>query len=291
MPTNPSKDHIPNPSQQDAALQQTNNKQIQSAMSNNPDHNNIYAQQAADYDRMIHYEDDELEWKYSVQQVLATKPYDRIVELGAGTGRFTRVVLTEMSNKEWPNGSYIALDASTAMLEQLKSNIECDAFLGKITAPTAAKLHIQEAVHHKLPLANHSVDLIVAGWTVCYGVCELNDREQQVEAIARIMNELTRVLCPGGRIAIWETLGTGVAAPAVPASLQVYIQALEEQYGFHRTELSTSFRFPSMEEAKYITNWFFGSTACDLLTPDIDGSVVLPSYTGLWVWDNNIARH
>lgn len=291
MPTNLSEDHISNPNQQDAASQQTNNKQSRSTMSNNPDHDNIYAQQAADYDRMIHYEDDKLEWKHSVQRVLTTKPYERIVELGAGTGRFTRVVLAEMSNKEWPDGSYIALDASTAMLEQLKNNIESDVLSGKITAPTAAKLHIQEAVHHELPLADHSADLIVAGWTVCYGACEHNDREQQVEAVARIMNELTRVLRPEGRIAIWETLGTGVAAPAVPASLQVYIQTLEEQYGFQRTELPTYFRFPSMEEAKHITNWFFGSTACELLTPDADGSVVLPSYTGLWVWDNNKARH
>lgn len=255
-----------------------------------PDHDTVYAQQAADYDRMIQYEDIEQEWRHSVQQVLNKRHYERIIEIGAGTGRFTRVVLADMPNRDWQSGSYVACDASEAMLEQLKHNIWLDVSLGRISAPTAAKLSTHEALHHKLPLADHSADLILAGWTICYGACEGNTSEEQGSLLDRIMSELRRILRPGGCIAIWETLGTGVAAPEVPPGLRTYIRDLEERYGFERTELSTHFRFPSMEEAKQITSWFFGSTACRFLTPESDGSVVLPSYTGLWVWDNDKAR-
>ncbi|WP_019423829.1 class I SAM-dependent methyltransferase [Paenibacillus sp. OSY-SE] len=242
-----------------------------------PDHVSIYEHQAAQYDRLIECEDDKLELRHALSKLLQSEAHGRVAELGAGTGRLTRLVLQYATRL----AEYTACDASASMLRQLEANVRRDVKDGHYNSVRANMVRTVTAPHHRLPLAAGSVDLVLAGWTICYACSE--EHEHQNNMLPSIMEEARRILRPGGRIVIWETLGTGVDAPAVLPALRGYIEAMEERYHFRHTILQTDFRFPNLHEAESLSDWFFGKEVLRMLRQEADGTVLLPSFTGMWI--------
>ncbi|MCD9022088.1 class I SAM-dependent methyltransferase [Cohnella silvisoli] len=223
-----------------------------------PDHDHIYQQEAANYHELISKQPD---LTVFIEEIRPISGLD-IVDIGAGTGRLTTVLAPKAK-------SIVALDASEAMLEITAERLR-QADLTNWTT--------QVSDHRKLPLADQSADLIVAGWTICYlGSTNVNNWEQN---ISEVIGEIKRVLRPNGTVIIFETLGTCFESPNAPDFLQQYYSALVDTYGFSHRWIRTDYEFDSIQQAERLTRFFFGDEVADRV---IEQNLVrLPECAGVW---------
>jgi SAM-dependent methyltransferase len=133
------------------------------------------------------------------------------------------------------------------------------------------------ADHRYLPLADASIDLLIAGWSLCY----LVDWHPQTwrQELGKGMSEISRVVRQGGHIVIIETQGTGCERPDPPAHLKEYFSFLDEKE-FEKNWIRTDYRFSSLQEAMETSRFFFG----DELARQVSERQwrILPECTGLW---------
>jgi ubiquinone/menaquinone biosynthesis C-methylase UbiE len=224
-----------------------------------PDYKQIYATQAAQYERLVAHEDYQHNIQRALGRIVPGGELD-IIELGAGTGRLTRMLAPAAR-------SVCAFDASSHML-QLNAL--------KLAQQGLRNCLLAAADHRHLPLGNHTADLALSGWSICYLAVEYSDWQAEVE---RVLAEIARVLRPGGTVIILETLGTGYETPHPPDSLAAYY-ALLEQKGFHFDWIRTDCRFESLAEAEELVRFFFGDELASQVVAE--GWVILPECTGIW---------
>lgn len=134
------------------------------------------------------------------------------------------------------------------------------------------------ADHCNLPVADHSIDLIVAGWSICY--LASSNVPNYERNIAKIMGEMKRVLRSGGTIIIFETMGTGYESPHPPDFLKPYYALLENKYGFNHKWIRVDYHFESLVEAENLTRFFFGDELSDRVVKE--RLIQLPECAGLW---------
>lgn len=225
-----------------------------------PEHDDIYAHDAERYDRLVQREDYRQNILPALRQITLLEGMD-VVETGAGTGRLTGLLAPLVK-------SIRAYDASAHML-----------------ALAAAKLHAsgldnwsaQTADHRRLPAADGSADVSISGWSVGYlADSKLPDWKQEV---SKALDEMQRVLRPGGVLILIETLGTGFETPHPPEFLRDYFSFLV-QMGFASTWIRTDYRFESPAEAVELAGFFFGEALAEQVRAS--GGVILPECTGLW---------
>lgn len=228
----------------------------------NPDYRLIYRSEAERYDRLVRRED----FMGNLLPAIASiqSPDDRVLlELGAGTGRLTRLLA--------PHAATItAVDLSAHMLAYAQTSLETSGL---------ANCWLVQADNRRLPIIDQSFDFAIAGWSLGHLIgWHPGDWPQQIR---KALKEINRSLRPAGVILIIETLGTGRSAPEPPNdSLAAYYAFLEEENGFIRTWLRTDYKFRSAAEAYELTNFFFGAElARELATKK---QVILPECTGIW---------
>jgi len=219
------------------------------------DYRQIYRTQAAAYERLVAHEDYQGHLLLALQAVRPLVGLE-VIELGAGTGRLTRLLAAHV-------GRITVLDRSAHMLAHAA---DCNA--GRAVADNRA-----------LPIAAGSADLALAGWTLGHftgwypDIWQLN--------IGRAVAEMVRVLKPGGTAVILETLGTGRETPRPPsADLTAYYRWLEESRGFNHTWIRTDYRFPTPQEAAAVSRFFFGDDLAGMILAE--GITDLPECTGIW---------
>lgn len=223
-----------------------------------PDHTEIYSQQAKQYDLLISRQTNVDE----VLKIIQSPQGLDIIDMGAGTGRFTCKLAPEAK-------SIRALDVSSAMLEVIES---------KMKRAGLTNYRTQTADHRQLPVEDHSADLVVSGWSICYlGSSNLPNWEENIN---QVMTEIKRVLRPNGTAIILETMGTGTEKPNPPAFLKDYYGLLESKYGFSHTVIRTDYQFFSSNEAEELTRFFFGDSLANRVAEQ--GLVHLPECAGVW---------
>ncbi len=222
----------------------------------------IYASQAEKYDRMVAHEDFQCNIPRALESVRPLKGLE-VVELGAGTGRLSRMI-APLAKRIW------AFDISPQMLSVAAGRLR-SAGLGNWTTAVAD--------NRRLPFPPAAADLVIAGWTLGHSVGWYPLSWQ--DEIGRALGEMKRVVRPAGVLVILETLGTGRETPRPPsAGLAAFYTWLETQHGFHRDWIRTDYLFDSPAQAAGLTRFFFGDELADrIMTEKI---TQLPECTGVW---------
>ncbi|MBN2146693.1 MAG: class I SAM-dependent methyltransferase [Anaerolineales bacterium] len=222
-----------------------------------PDLKFIYNHQADQYQRLVAQEDYQENLLPAIQRICPVEGLD-IVDTGAGTGRLT-CLLAPLAR------SITAFDLSAHMLQVTQTRLETYGF---------RHTHTAVADHRSLPIACAKADLVISGWSVCYTYLE--NGVGWSNALAQTISGFHRILRPGGRIILIETLGTGFEQPQRIPILSEYLDWLEEN-GFQMNWVRTDYRFDNSHQARELIPFFFGEAMLNNLRDHI-----LPECTGLW---------
>ena len=223
---------------------------------------NIYATQADQYDAMVSREDYQGNLLPALEAIRPLAGLD-VVEMGAGTGRLTRLLVPVV-------GHIRAYDASAHMLDTARPTLAATGF---------SNWSLAVGENHALPADTASADIAIAGWSFghCCGWYPASWREE----IGKALSEMQRVLRPGGTAIILETMGTGSTEPAPPTeALAAYYHWLENEHGFAASTLRTDYQFASVAEAVELTHFFFGDDLTDRIQRE--HLTILPECTGIW---------
>lgn len=223
-------------------------------------HEQVYAEETRRYDDLISREDPDGAIPDALESIVDPAGLD-VVDVGAGTGRLARLLASKA-------GSVVLLDRSDEMLKTAAA---------KLRVAGHRNWTVRIVDQRFLPLPDSSADL-VSGWSICY-VASSNQPDHRSN-FAAVIQEIERVLRPGGTAVIFETLGTGFSRPSPPDSLADYFRLLQEEYGFDARWIRTDYRFASYEEARDLSGFFFGEEMCVALD-GADGTE-LPECTGVW---------
>ncbi len=206
----------------------------------------IYDEQAARYDRLVAREDHAGNlWRALDGLGIGDGP---VVEFGAGTGRLTRWLADR-------GATVLAFDGAAPMLR-----LAAEQVTGRVAFAVAD--------NRRLPLPDGCADVALEGWSFGHWVGDGADA---------MVAEMLRVLRPGGRAVIVETLGTGVEAPAPVPRLAAFYADLEARHGFTRQVVRTDYRFADHAEAVELAGFFFGSAMVERVR-----DAWLPECTGVW---------
>lgn len=224
------------------------------------DYRITYRERARDYDRLVLAEDCDGALAGALAE-LGIGPSTRVVEVGAGTGRVTRIALDL-------GATVRAFEPSEAMLavarEHLADRPGCALVAGDARS---------------IPAADACADHALAGWVLGH-FCAWYAASWRDE-IGLALRELRRSVRPGGRVTIIETLGTGETEPRPPNdALAAYYAWLEGEHGFVCKAIRTDYRFASVEEAAEVTGGFFGPAFAERVRHE--GWARVPECTGVW---------
>ncbi len=185
-----------------------------------------------------------------------------VVEFGAGTGRFTGL-LAPMVN------SIRAYDGSPQMLEIAQRELEKLPY---------THWEIAQADNRNIPAATHSADVVLAGWTLAMFMLQGAWKDN----ITQALNEMRRVLRPGGTAIILEPLGTISEPPKAPTmdKLNELYHHFEHDLHFSSTEIRTDFQFKSEQEEQPLVRLFFGDHAAERMQKE--KTKILTEATIVW---------
>ncbi|MBN1454233.1 MAG: class I SAM-dependent methyltransferase [Anaerolineales bacterium] len=232
-----------------------------------PTEKEVYQAHADQYERLIRREDYQGNLLAAIQEYFPLNKHVDVVELGAGTGRLTRLLAPRVR-------SIKAFDTSAHMLEVAEKSLR---EMGLSNWETGV------ADHRQVPVANQSADLVISGWSFCY-LAVWGGSNWQFDLQAGL-DEIQRILRPDGMVILIESLGTGTEKPKPPEHLWAYFDWLTET-GFERGWMRTDYRFESLDEAVELSTFFFGEEMGQKVRENNwqipFRAPVLPECTGIW---------
>ncbi|RPJ20357.1 MAG: class I SAM-dependent methyltransferase, partial [Chloroflexi bacterium] len=225
-----------------------------------PDNKTVYAQHGNEYEALIAREDYQGNIPRAIGEIVNVDGLDAL-DLGAGTGRLTLMLAPRLK-------SIRAFDVSAEMLRVCRE---------RLRASGLSNWQVEVADHRQLPVQDHSADLIVSGWSVSY-LMVWNPEAGRAE-LEKWLGEMERVLKGGSPVVLFESLGTGNESPIQLDQLRDFYPWLEAA-GFQKKWIRTDYRFDSLEEAEYLSRFFFGDELGDKVKRN--NWVILPECTGVW---------
>ncbi len=220
----------------------------------------IYQSEGDQYEALVSREDYQANIPRTIDEIVNVDGLD-VLDLGAGTGRLTLILAPRVN-------SIRAFDLSAEMLRVCRE---------RLLASGLSNWQVDIADHRQLPVADHSADLVVSGWSVAY--LAVWHPETWREELTKWMNEMRRVLKPNGQIILFESLGTGNETPIQLEHLKNYYPWLDEA-GFQNKWIRTDYQFDSVDEAADSAGFFFGEEMANRVRER--QSSILPECTGVW---------
>jgi len=225
-----------------------------------PDAKAIYQSAAERYHTLVMREDMQNNLLPAIQAIDSLNG-KTVIELGAGTGRVSRLIVPFVRR-------LVAADVSHHMLSFGKQRLaEC----------AVNHWHLSLESHQALPFSDHTADAVISGWSFCYAAIDAGEAWQG--ALAQVLAEVWRVLQPGGKLILIESLGTGYETPHPPDVLVNYLDYLDT-HRFESTWIRTDYCFRDKEEAISLTSFFFGDDPLPMWKTE--NGVIVPECTGLW---------
>lgn len=220
----------------------------------------IYQSEGDRYEALVSREDYRGNISRAIDEIINVNGLD-VLDLGAGTGRLTLLLAPRVK-------SIRAFDASAEMLRVCRK---------RLIASGLSNWQVDVADHRQLPIQNHSVHLVVSGWSVSY-LAVWNQENGQVE-LDKWLIEMKRVLRTESTILLFESLGTGNESPVRLEHVGSTYQWLDAN-GFENKWIRTDYRFESVEEASDLAGFFFGAEMAEQIRGN--RSTILPECTGVW---------
>ena len=226
-----------------------------------PTQEEIYKNEGDQYEALIAREDFQGNILRALHEILTL---DELVvyDIGAGTGRLACLLAPQVARVR-------AFDVSEEMLRVCRQ---------KLLISGLNNWQVDLADHRQLPVEDHSADLIVSGWSVSYLAVSDSEGTWHIQ-LEKWMTEMKRVLKPDGMIVLFESLGTGNEAPIQLEHLKDFYPWLVKT-GFQQKWIRTDYKFDSLEEAEYLSRFFFGNELGDKVSQN--NWVILPECTGVW---------
>mmetsp|Transcript_8342 Transcript_8342/g.18170 ORF Transcript_8342/g.18170 Transcript_8342/m.18170 type:complete len:285 (+) Transcript_8342:201-1055(+) len=203
-----------------------------------------------------------------------------VLDLGAGTGKLTRLVA--------PLVSYVlALDRAELMLRTAERSLQVSKSL----------VGFAVADIRNLPCRSGVFDLVLVGWTLSSLKSEFEEWYEDGSAggtwraeLDSALAEVDRALKPGGVAIIFESQGT---ASSIPSRQGSWLYAHLRQRGYREQLIRTDYKFPSKAVALETLLHFFGKgaskRAAAILSPEEDPAekipdegCIIPECTGVW---------
>ena len=221
----------------------------------------IYKHQADTYHRLISGEDVDNNL-FSTLGEFTTFLGGRVLDLGSGTGRIPLFLHTQVEQ-------IVAVDINRCMLlEQQKQREQMNGTWGLLQGDLRV-----------LPFPENEFDIVTAGWAIGHFQSWYPTNWQT--QVDRAVNDMTRVVKPGGVLIIIETLTTGSTIPAPPTErLAEYYTWLEDQWDFTHKVISTDYQFRDLDEAVELVAFFFGEELAQKVQEN--NWVRVPEWTGVW---------
>jgi glycerate-2-kinase/ubiquinone/menaquinone biosynthesis C-methylase UbiE len=227
-----------------------------------PHFDTIYRTRAHDYHELVSREDAQGNLLPALLAVADVRK-KTVIELGAGTGRVTRI-LAPLA------GRVLAFDASRHMLDRAA------VYLAE---EIQRNVRLAVADNRAVPLPDASAEIVVEGWSFGHSVTREGDDWRNVAE--KLLAETMRLVKPGGTVILIETLGTGHRTPHPPGTrLPLFFSWLQEERGFALKWIRTDYLFESLGKARELVEFFFGQMVEHEVLPS--GQVVVPECTGIW---------
>ena len=225
-----------------------------------PTQEEIYKTEGDKYEALIAREDHQGNILKTLREITALENC-LVLDLGAGTGRLACMLAPYVKGVR-------AFDISEEMLRVCRE---------KFTKSGLSNWQVDIADHRHLPVADHSADLVVSGWSLSYlAVWNPDTWRNELEVW---LKEMRRVLKPGSYIVLYESLGTGNEAPIKLEHLKDFYPWLDEK-GFQHQWIRTDYKFESIAEADELSRFFFGDELGNRVREN--EWVILPECTGVW---------
>jgi len=220
----------------------------------------IYQNDGDRYEALIAREDYEGNIMKALDEIISVDGLD-VYDLGAGTGRLACLLAPRVK-------SIRAFDASEEMLRVCRQKFEASGL---------SNWQVDVADHRSIPVADHSADLVVSGWSVAY--LYVWYPETWRAELEKWLDEMKRILRPGSFIVLFESLTTGSGTPIKLEHLKGYYSWLDET-GFQNKWIRTDMKFESLDEAVELSSFFFGEEFGVKVRQN--NWVIVPECTGVW---------
>ncbi|HTX92963.1 MAG TPA: class I SAM-dependent methyltransferase [Anaerolineales bacterium] len=229
----------------------------------------LYTDHADAYETLVSHEDYEGNLPRAIETI---QPLAGGVaaEFGCGTGRVTGLLTGRVRRIH-------SFDLTLSMLRMAQQN---QARKGWENATLA------QADSRCMPVRSGWADFAIQGWAFLQiAVWHWDDWQIQ---LGRALDEMGRLVRPGGKLILIETLGTGELTPNPAAQFRTIYDFLEQERGFRPQAIRTDYRFENMGQIDEVVLPLFGIEMLERLIRTPDG-IVVPECTGLW-WKDNPAH-
>ena len=223
---------------------------------------NLYADHAAAYEVLVSHEDYQGNLLRAIQNIqpLAGKVS---VEFGCGTGRLSGLLAGSVQCLH-------AFDFTEPMLRLAQAKQHLHGW---------KNVSLALADSRRMPVPSGWADFAIEGWAFLQiAVWHPDDWQTQ---LGRALGEMQRIIRPGGKMILIETLGTGESSPKVRPFFRTVYDFLETQAGFAPLDLRTDYCFETMDQIRQVVLPLFGQEMLERLVETRAGWV-LPECTGLW---------
>lgn len=222
----------------------------------------LYSDHTYEYEILVSHEDYQEELLAAIQRIQSLA--GRVAaEFGAGTGRLTNLLAGHIRK-------LATCDVTDAMLRMAQAKRRKYGW---------KNVSLVLADSRRMPFRPGWADFAIEGWAFLQ-IAVWHPQDWQVQ-LGRALDEMQRLVRPGGRMILIETLGTGESTPKVAPFFRAVYDFLEAQRGFTPVAIRTDYCFETMEQIQQVVLPLFGPEMLERLIETRAGWV-LPECTGLW---------